>query len=311
VPVVYKFNLGFQRELPWGTMIEATAVSEQGRHGVRAPNLNMFTLAAEMANNALPAAQRLNLNNLRPYPGLTTLTYFVSDSNSNYNGLQMRGTKRRGNAMFTVNYTWSKALADVRSNFLDGGDPYRPLDRQYNYGPTNNDRRHLFVASYTYRLPLWKGSPAYVRKTVGGWAMSGITRMQTGQLLTVVGTSANAAQSRRATYLGGDTALPEDQRGREKWFNTAAFSRPPADGFGNTGIGNVTGPGWQAWDVTLRKEFAVNEKVKLRFRADAFNVFNRVNLNNPNVNVNADPGFGTINSGQPPRQVQFGFNLSF
>jgi hypothetical protein len=59
VPVVYKFNLGFQRELPWGTMVEATAVSEQGRHGVRAPNLNMYSLESEMANNALPPAQRL------------------------------------------------------------------------------------------------------------------------------------------------------------------------------------------------------------------------------------------------------------
>lgn len=80
VPVLHKFNLGFQRELPWGSMVEATVVSEQGRHGVRAPNINMNTLAAEMANNALPSAQRLNLNNLRPYAGLTTITYFMSDS---------------------------------------------------------------------------------------------------------------------------------------------------------------------------------------------------------------------------------------
>ena len=227
VPVLYKFNLGFQRELPWSMMFEASVVSEQGRHGVRAPNINMYSLASEMANNALPAAVRLNLNNLRPYAGLTTLTYFMSDSNSNYNGLQLRGTKRRGNAMFVVNYTWSKALADVRSNFLDGGDPYLPLDRHYNYGPTNNDRRHLFVASYTYRLPTLRRSHQFVRTTLGGWSFSGITRLQTGQLLTVVGTSTNAQQARRASYLGGDTSLPSDQRSRDKWFNTAAFARPP------------------------------------------------------------------------------------
>lgn len=311
VPVLYKFNLGFQRELPWGTMIEATVVSEQGRHGVRAPNINAYSLAAEMANNALPSSQRLNLNNLRPYAGLTTITYFMSDSNSNYNGLQLRGTKRRGNAMFTVNYTWSKVLADVRSNFLDSGDPYLPFDRHYNYGPTNNDRRHVFVASYTYRLPTFKRSGGLMRSALGGWALSGITRFQSGQFLTVTGTSSNAAQARRATYLGGATALPADQRGRDKWFNTAVFARPPADAFGNAGIGTVVGPGWAAWDLTLRKEYSVHEQIKLRFRADAFNAFNRVNLNNPNMNVNADPGFGTINSDQPPRQIQFGLTLSF
>lgn len=213
--------------------------------------------------------------------------------------------------MFTVNYTWSKALADIRSNFLDSGDSYFPLDRHYNYGPTNNDRRHIFVASYTYRLPIFTRTRGFLRSAFGGWELSGITRFQTGQLLTVTGTSSNAAQARRATYLGGDTALPSDQRGRDKWFNTAAFSRPPVDGLGNAGIGTVVGPPWHVWYLTLRKEFAVRESVKLRFRADTFNTFNHVNLNNPNVNVNADPGFGTISNGQPPRQIQFGLNLSF
>src|SRR5260370_8926789 len=64
VPVVYKFNLGLHPELPSVSMVEATGVCAQGRHGVRAPHINMYSLSAEMANNALTAAQKLNLNNL-------------------------------------------------------------------------------------------------------------------------------------------------------------------------------------------------------------------------------------------------------
>jgi len=309
VPVVYKFNLGIQRELPWNSMLEVTGVSEQGRHEVRAPNINMYSLPAEMANNALPAAQKLNLNDLRPYPGLSTITYFLSDSNSNYNGLQVRGTKRRGRGLFVVNYTWSKVLADIRSTFLDSGDSYFPLDRHYNYGPTNNDRRQLFVASYTYRLPFLEHSKGLLHGAFGGWEVSGITRFQSGQYLTVVGTSSNAAQNRRAEYLGGSTALPSDQRGPNQWFNTAVFAAPPSTGVGNAGIGIVQGPGWETWDLTLRKEFIATERLKIKFRTDAFNALNHVNLNNPNVTIGN--GFGTINSDQPPRQIQFGVNLSF
>lgn len=312
IPVMYKFNLGFQRELPWGSMLEATAVSEQGRHGVRTPNINMYTIGAEMANNALPSAQKLNLNNLRPYPGLTNISYMISDSNSNYNGLQVRATKRRGRALFTVNYTWSKALADVRSNYGDGDDAYFPMDRHFNYGETNYDRPHLFVSSYTYRLPFFAHSKGLLRSGFGGWELSGITRFQTGQYLTPVGSSSNAAQNRRAMYLGGNVALPSDQRDRNKWFNTSVFSTPPTTGtgYGNAGIGCIEGPGWQVWDLSLRKEFSATERVKIKFRADAFNAFNHVNLNNPSTTV-GNINFGTINNGQPPRQIQFGLNVAF
>ena len=118
-----------------------------------------------------------------------------------------------------------------------------------------------------------------------------------------------AAGARRATYLGGDTALPSDQRGPNKWFNTAAFAAPPTTGVGNAGIGTVMGPGWEVWNFSLRKQFAATERFRIQFRADAFNAMNHVNLNNPNTVIGGS--FGTINSDQPPRQIQFGFNVSF
>jgi hypothetical protein len=162
---------------------------------------------------------------------------------------------------------------------------------------------------FRLRLPFFAHSRNLLRGAFGGWEFSGATRFQSGQYLTVNGTSSNAAQNRRALYLGGDTALPSDQRGPNKWFHTAVFAAPPTTGLGNAGIGSVLGPGWEVWDVSLRKEFSATERVKIKFRADAFNSFNHVNLNNPGTTIGG--GFGTITSDQPPRQIQFGLNVAF
>src|SRR6185437_2598770 len=105
------------------------------------------------ANQNLPTAQRLATNSLLPYKGFTTISFYKSDSNSNYNALQMRLTRRRGNTLFTVNYTWSHALADTPGNFNSTTDAIEFDNRHFNYGSTNYDRRHLFVATYTYRIP--------------------------------------------------------------------------------------------------------------------------------------------------------------
>src|SRR5215471_2935825 len=60
----------------------------------------------------------------------------------------------------------------------------------------------------------------------GGWELSGVTRIQTGQYLTPTGSS-SIPGTRRSEYLGGPVALHSDQRGVNKWFNTAAFANAP------------------------------------------------------------------------------------
>jgi hypothetical protein len=308
VPYQMGYSLGVQRELPWGIFGEVSYVGNVSRHLIRQPDINQPPFDALAANQLLPSAQRLSTNALRPYKGYSAILMRLSDSDSNYNSLQVYATKRRGNTSFTVSYTWSKALADNSSNtdnIQAGEDPY---NRSYYYGPTSFDRRHIFVTTYTYRLPFFIKSQALLRNTLGGWEVSGITRWQTGQYLTPTGST--AIGTRRSDYIGGDIS----QQGADplvEWFNTAAFATSPATRRGTAGVGMIEGPGRYLWDLSLRKVFSVSEKVRLQFQADFFNAFNQLNLNNPNTSTSGGTAFGTIGGSAPGRNVQLGLKLTF
>jgi hypothetical protein len=72
----------------------------------------------------------------------------------------------------------------------------------------------------------------------------------------------------------------------------------------------VKGPNLQTWDFSLRKQFSITERFRLRFQADMFNAFNRANFRGPTTVV-TNGGFGTIGSTGPPRNIQFGLKLDF
>src|SRR5882762_2169625 len=104
------YSLGVQREMPWGVLLEASYVGNEQRHILRQPDINLPTFAQLQANAALPTP--LPLNRLRPYPAYLAIRMYLSDSTANYNALQLYATKRKGDFMATVSYTWSKTLAD-------------------------------------------------------------------------------------------------------------------------------------------------------------------------------------------------------
>jgi len=300
------FSLGVQRELPHGFFVEATYVGNQGRHLIRQPDLNAAPFAALAANAALPTAQQVSVNALRPYKGFTNINFRLSDANSNYNGMQLYAAKRKGNLELTGSYTWSKALTDTSGNGdgLDVGED--PFNRHFNYGPATFDRRHIFVATYDYHVPFLRDMKGVGGAVLSGWEISGITRFQSGQYFTV--TANTAIGARRADYVGGSVLLPNP--GPDGWINPAAFAAAPAGRRGNSGVGIVKGPSLQTWDFSLRKQFSLTERFRLRFQADMFNAFNRANFRAPST-VLTNGGFGTIGATGPPRNIQFGLKLDF
>jgi Carboxypeptidase regulatory-like domain len=301
-PYVMNYSLSIQRELPGGIFGEIAYVGNQGRHLLRQPDINQPTFDALVANQRLPTANRASTNFLRPYKGFAQIRQRLSDSNSNYNALQLYATKRKGDLTMTVSYTWSKALAENSGN---GDNLEDPFNRSFNYGPTSFDRRHIFVTTYTYRFPFFLKSSAFLNKTLSGWEVSGISRWQTGQYLTPTGNS--SIGGRRADATGEPVAGPQTI---EEWFNTAAFGRSADERRGSAGVGVIEGPGRHLWDLSLRKRFSLTEKFKLQFQADFFNAWNFVNLNNPNTDSNNN-AYGTISGAAPGRNVQVGLKLTF
>ncbi|MFL6256075.1 MAG: carboxypeptidase regulatory-like domain-containing protein [Pyrinomonadaceae bacterium] len=304
-PYTESFSLSVQRELPWGFFAEAAYVGNLGRHLIRQPDINQASFTALAANAALPTAQRVDTNALRPYKGYSAIRMRLSDSTSNYHGLQLFAAKRTGRSRATLSYTFSKVLTDA-SGFND--NPEDAFNRDYNYGPASFDRRHIFAATYTYTLPTLRNSNGFLRAVFGGYEISGITRLQSGAYFTVVGNSSTG--SRRADYLGGDVLLANGDRSQAAWVNRAAFAAPPDTRRGTSGVGTVEGPGSQVWDFSFRRRVGITEKLRLQLQADIFNAFNRTNFRDMDVNL-ANASFGTLTAAGPPRTIQLGMKFNF
>jgi hypothetical protein len=156
---------------------------------------------------------------------------------------------------------------------------------------------------------------------LGGWLFSGVIGVQSGTPLTMLAgkdQSQTLLNRDRAVQLGanpygpgacGNTAPCVD------YINPAAFALPALGQFGNTGKGSLRFPGQATWDMGLFKDFALRERWKLQFRAEFFNVFNRVNYQAPNQNNQTDTvsngGFGSIRAANDPRIGQLALKVIF
>jgi hypothetical protein len=298
------YSLSVQRELPHGIFAEAAYVGNLGRQLIRQPDINQPTFEQLRAN--IPPGPNVNVNFLRPYKGYTAIRMRMSDSTSNYHGMQLYAAKRKGDLLMTTSYTWSKVLTDA-SGLND--NPEDPFNRRFNYGPATFDRRHVFALTYTYTPKMFGRLHGFAKAALDGYEVSGITRLQSGAYLTATATGNSALGNRRADCLG-DPLFPNGERGPNGWANPASFAAAPDSRRGTCGVGTIEGPGAQTWDFSLRRNFGLTERFKLRFQADIFNAFNRANFRDLEAN-RSNAAFGTISTSGPPRNIQFGLKLIF
>jgi len=93
-----------------------------------------------------------------------------------------------------------------------------------------------------------------------------------------------------------------------------SYQRPGCGQIGNAGRNSLRGPQYFQSDIALTKEIPITDRVRLRFRADAFNAFNKVNLGLPNSVVDAPTQAGAITNIAPgaiQRQFEFSARLQF
>jgi hypothetical protein len=305
-PAVWNWSVGVQHELPWyGLLGEAAYVGNRGVHLLRRPDVNDATFDDLTRNVAL----KYSTDYWRPYKGFSSIEMYVSDGWSDYNALQLFLSRRRGRVNLSLSYTYSRSN-DTASSNTDGVDP-GAADQNYYYGPSSHDRRHVFVGSWTWRLPFFEASTGVSHAVLGGWEVSGVYRYQSGAPFTV--TASTSIGTRRADYLGGDPYAYDvnDATGVVTWLDPTRFAAAPAARLGNSSRNAFVGPGYQNWDITLRKVFVPGGRVQLQLEAAFFNAFNRVNWNSPASSLTGSTPFGTITSAAPPRNIQLGVRLSF
>jgi hypothetical protein len=192
--------------------------------------------------------------------------------------------------------------------------------QQYTYGKLSFDATNIFSTAFTAESPWGKNLGGVAGVLVKDWSLSGILHYQTGAPLTATASTALGATgltfARRANFVSGQPVLSSGGCVNPKaicWANPNAFVAASALGAGDTSIGNIIGPDFYQWDMSLRKAFALpfREGMRLTFQADAFNVFNHANWNNPTVNNAGSPNFGQITGSLPGRILQFGGKFVF
>jgi hypothetical protein len=175
----------------------------------------------------------------------------------------------------------------------------------------------IFSVGAVYELPWGRGRSHALRGfmdlVAGGWQLAGLVRMQSGAPIAVTqATNLNAFAGfgiQRPNRVA-DPTLPSDERTTGRWFNTAAFTQAPQFTVGNSSRNPVSGPGYRVADVMIGKTFAITERFRTEFRAEAFNVTNTPPLGNPNGSF-GNAAFGSITTALDPRVFEMVLKLQF
>jgi len=230
-----------------------------------------------------------------------------------YNGLLLSVQRRSQNGITaSANYTLSKCMGlptqggttpNVGTGYVD------PTNPDYDYGPCDTDRRHLFNMALVARTPDFQN--ATLRAIASDWSLSGIARFFSGRPLNVTLTSDPArtgiANQRPNVVLDN----PYGDKSYTNYLSRAAFAEPALGTLGNLQRNSIVGPGNKAVDLSLVRRFRFGTHV-IEARAEAFNAFNWFNpgLNAPVTNFN-NVQFGQITSADDPRIMQFALKYSF
>src|SRR6266849_4533803 len=337
LPSVDAWNATVQRQLTPTISATVAYVGNKGTHTIGGGPDYPFNNAklAGYDPTLSGAAATLAQNQRRPFYSLYGWTqgfrYFGNDFNNKYNALQVTVEKRFASGLsFNGNYTWQHARAD-----LDGGTS--GYDKSVNYGPNDNYRNHTFIFTQVYQLPFGHGKKyaGDVGKAadllIGGWELNGTTNFSSGLPFTPSLNTCHASSDTgpcRPDLVGpvkaGTRSGHPDVPGY--WFqgtngvqlvtagqSAGSWAQPAVDTFGNVGRNSLRGPRYFDSDLALFKNFSITEKAKAQFQFQFYNIFNHVNLANPDGCVDCGSGgkiTGIVANSQL-RSLTYGFKLSF
>ncbi len=262
---------------------------------------------------------------LRPYPHFDALTVFnPTGAASTYHGGSLRAERRFASGVgFLASYTFSKNISDAPATVGPGVAHQDAYNRRADRSVAEEDIPHRLVASASWELPIGRGRRlgtnwnSLANAVFGGWQMNAILIRQSGPPLamTVSPNNSGALGGRQRPNSRGFSARKSgDVQSRlDAFFDVTAFTAPEPFTYGNSGrnLSDVRGPGLVNLDFSLFKTFALGERARLQFRAEAFNASNTPVFALPNQTL-GNLAFGSISSQQnDPRQVQLALKLNF
>jgi hypothetical protein len=299
-------------------------------------NPNPCVITTNTFANAIARSRAQGIN------GYSGFQLFANDAYSHYNSLQSTLSRRWGAGYFQAAYTFSRstdATSTGNTAFNTAFNDESTLNDSR--GLSDFDRTHRLAVSYRYDLPFFNSAEGWTHKALAGWAVSGITIIQSGAPFSVLDSGAGTG------FLGGGSApgvltaslapgatlasaLSGGSLGTriDGYLNRSSFALAPllypalcdplnnpnfcTTGFGNLGRNTFRGPGQQNWDFSLIKNFKLTERQSLRFTTDFFNIWNHANFANPAFTDVEGGSFGKITSAVgTPRLIQFSLRYAF
>jgi len=332
---VQSYFLAVQHQLPGQVVIDAAYVGSKGTHLQILADYNQAAIctAATVAGCTTSLAAR------RPVPTFGDIEIAYGGGISNYNALQFKVEKRYGNGLYLLNsFTWGRTF-DLSAGHLEAnnGDNSRVnfANPSSDYGRSNYDQPLNNTTAIIYDLPYGKGrrfgnsSPWAMNALLGGWQVTVINNMNSGlptNLSYNNPTSSNTNVTDLYTYrpnvVGNPIAPPSNRAKTSTALNgyllkstgpgvPGASAPSTVSPFGNAQRNMVVGPAFFQTDLGLHKAFPLwREGSTFDFRAEAFNVLNKVNYQAPDGNV-SNSTFGSITAAYPARQLQLAAKIIF
>ncbi len=315
-PRLYQWNLDTGVELAPGTAFELQYLGSHSIHLDR----------SLYPNQPLPGPGAVNPR--RPYQLFGQIRQIQNDGVETYHGLTAVLRQRSFHGLETnLSYTWSHTL-DTSPDSNNGGTAMIQYNLKADYGNANWDIRNRFVGTVTYAMPNIGRFGHAFDTLAGGWHANAIVIIQGGQPYNVAISNDQANVGGIGTQRPNFVHPPSFTCGKAQYIaktsciDATAYALPALYTFGNSHRNDQRGPGLANTNFSLFKDFALYERIKLQFRAEAFNVFNHANLANPgnttlptftNGNFNfTGSTFGQVTSSVgDPRILQLAGKINF
>ena len=321
LPTLGTWNLGIEQQLGSNWLLSLRYLGNGGYH------LSSNALDSRELNPAIYIPGQSTEANTQPRridPNFSNVTLYPTDLNSRYHSLRVNVEKRLSKGFSVLaNYTWSKAQDDA-------GPAVNPLDiHHFGWGNSFSDLPNVFHLSAIWVLP---NAPikGWASKITNGWEITGINSWQNGFRFTIysgVDNSFSGVGSDRADFTGSNIsqAVLGDRSHAQmvnQYFNTSLFTVNAVGTYGNSPRNMLANPGLFNIDLAAIKYFPINERMKLQFRAEFFNLLNSVNFTVPGLgsanpdqsaagNIVGTGNFGKLTCAADPRILQFALKFVF
>ena len=344
-PYLEQWNANVQQQFAGATVLQLAYLGARGEHIPIYGTIDINQLpdqydglsAAQIglmgSNNTNPNGNGAGLRPYSLYQNVNQLSAYVGDTY--YHSLQATVSKRfKSGGTLLANYSWSKFLgnsestnAAIETHTAGVIQDYTNLRAERSY--LSFDVPQRLVVSYILDLPIGRGKHLLsnagdvLNTVISGWNVGGINSVQSGFPLAIIATNNSLANKFgagqiRPNYLTGcpkalGGSIVDEARTGSPVLNHACFSAPADVAFGDQPRtdGSIRTQGVDNWDFSVGKPTPIGDKLVLVFRAEAFNVTNRVQFGDPNLNSSTQQ-FGVLTTqANSPRSLQFSLRLNY